>query len=167
MNIVQKMLKKQFTEATGLQDPLRELGLNFQVYRSIPFVQVFQDSRMHQDAISAYGCNQGEIYLMDSLFNSRILEHTKEQVCSILNWAAGKIKINLLPVQQQSSGVDCRIYALAFCFYILSKEQINKCFFQSRKIKVALVTLFNCRQNDSFHDVTASNQNMCRYNRDN
>ena len=47
MNIVQKMLKKQFTEATGLQDPLRELGLNFQVYRSIPFVQVFQDSRMH------------------------------------------------------------------------------------------------------------------------
>ena len=47
MNIVQKMLKKQFTEATGLQDPLRELGLNFQVYRSIPFVQVLQDSRMH------------------------------------------------------------------------------------------------------------------------
>ena len=47
VNTVQKMLKKQFTEANGLQDPVLEPGLNFQVYRSIPFVQVLHDSRMH------------------------------------------------------------------------------------------------------------------------
>ena len=117
---------------------------------------------MHWVAISSYSCDQGEIYLMDSLFNGRIAEHTKKQICSILNCAAGKIKVNVLPVQQQSNGVDCEIYALAFCFNILSKRTnpINV-FFLSRKIKVALVALFDCKQNDSFPDVTDSNQNMC------
>ena len=77
---------------------------------------------MHWVAISTYSCNQGEIYLMDSLFNGRIVEHIKKQICSNLNCAAAKIKVNALPVQQQSNGVDCEIYALAFCFYILSKR---------------------------------------------
>ena len=89
---------------------------------------------MHWVAISSYSCDQGEIYLMDSLFNGRIAEHTKKQICSILNCAAGKIKVNVLPVQQQSNGVDCEIYALAFCFYILSKRTnpINVFFYQGK-----------------------------------
>ena len=80
VNAVQKMLKKQFTEANGLHDPVLGQGLNFQVYRSIPFVQVLRNGRMHWVAISSYGCDQGEIYLMDSLFNGRITEHTKNQI---------------------------------------------------------------------------------------
>ena len=61
---------------------------------------------------------------MDSLFNGRIANHTKKQkqICSILNCAAAKIKVNVLPVQQQSNGVDCEIYAFAFCFYILNRR---------------------------------------------
>ena len=43
VNAVQKMQKKQFTEANGLQDPVIGQGLNFQVYRSILFVQVLHD----------------------------------------------------------------------------------------------------------------------------
>ena len=134
VNAVQKMLKKQFTEANGLQDPVLRQGLNFQVYRSIPFVQVLHDGRIHWVAISSYGCDQGKIYLMGSLFNGRIAEHTKEQIYSILNCAARKIKVNISPVQQQSNGVDCGIYALAFCFYILSKttNPINVFFIQGK-----------------------------------
>ena len=91
--------------------------------KSIPFVQVLHNGRMHWVATSTFGCNQDEIYLKDSLFNGRIAEHTKKQICSVLNCAAAKIKVNVLPVQQQSSGVDCVIYALGFCFYILSKRK--------------------------------------------
>ena len=40
----------------------------------------------------------------------------------ILNCAATKIKMNFLPVWQQSNGIDCRIYAVGFCSYILSKR---------------------------------------------
>ena len=68
VNAVQKMLKKQFTEANELQDPVLGQGLNFQSYQSISFVQVLHNGRMHWVAISTYGCDQGEIYLVDSLF---------------------------------------------------------------------------------------------------
>ena len=95
---------------------------------------------MHWVAISTYGCDKGEIYLMDSHFNDRIAEHTKKQICSILNCAAAKIEVNVLLVQQQSNGVGCRIYALAFCFYILSKRTnpINV-FFNQGKLRSHLL----------------------------
>ena len=40
-----------------------------EVYRSIPFVQARHDGRMYWVAISTYDRNQGQIYLMNSLFN--------------------------------------------------------------------------------------------------
>ena len=98
MSEVQKMLKKPFTEVNGLQIPVLGQGLNFQVYRSIPFVQLLHNDRMHWVAISTYGCDLVENYLMDSLFNGRFAEHTKKKICSILNCAAAKIKVNVLPV---------------------------------------------------------------------
>ena len=63
-NTAQKMLRKQFTEANGLQDPVLGQGVDFQVYRSIPFVRALHDGRMHWVAISTYGCNEGEIYFI-------------------------------------------------------------------------------------------------------
>ena len=57
MSEVQKMLKKPFTEVNGLQIPVMWQGLNFQVYRSIPFVQLLHNGRMHWVAISTYGCD--------------------------------------------------------------------------------------------------------------
>ena len=96
--------------------------ISFYTVLSIPFAQVLHDGRMHWAAIRTYGCDLGKIYLMDSLLNGRIAEHKKKQICSILNCAVVKIKNNVLPVQQQSNGVDCGIYTLAFCFDILSKR---------------------------------------------
>ena len=108
--------------------------------KSIPFVQVLHDVRMHWVATSTFGCNQDEICYMDSLFNGRIAEHTKKQICSVLNCAAAKIKVNVLPVQQHSSGVDCVIYALGFCFYILSKRKIPiNVFFNQGKLRSHLL----------------------------
>ena len=47
VNAVQKILKKQFKEGNGLQDSVLGQGVNFQVYRSFPFVQLLHDGRMH------------------------------------------------------------------------------------------------------------------------
>ena len=56
--------------------------------------------------ISTYGSNPGEVFLMDSLFNGRISDHTKRQICSIVNYEQDVLKIIALPVQQQSNGVS-------------------------------------------------------------
>ena len=80
-----------------------------------PFhVQVLHDGRLHWIAISTYNCKEGEVFLMDSVFRGHIAHQTKRQVCSIHNSNEKELKIVALPVQQQSSAIDCGVFALAF-----------------------------------------------------
>ena len=105
----QKIIKKSFPETNGLQDPILGENLAFSTYRDTPFLQVLHDGKAHWIAISTYECNQGEVYLLDSLFKGRISDHIKKQICTILNCPLEKITIKVLPVQQQTNGVDCGI----------------------------------------------------------
>ena len=117
------MLKSQYIHANGLQDPVLGQWLNFAICRNIPFVQILHDGNLHWVAISTYGCNPGEVFLMDSLFNGCIVDHTKRQICSIMNYEQDVLKIIALPVQQQSNGVDCGVLVTAFISYILSQHK--------------------------------------------
>ena len=117
-------MDKQFPEANGLQDPILGQTLSFKVQKHKPFVQVLHDGKLHWIAISTYRCNEGEVCYIDSLFNGRITDHTKQQICASFNCDLKHVKINVLPVQQPSTGVDCGVFALAFYFYILW-EKVN------------------------------------------
>ena len=114
INAVQKMLKKQFCQANGLQEHVLGQTLNFNVNRNFPFVQVLHDGRIHWNAVSGLNCNEGEINLMDSLFKGRVPDPSKQQLSALLNCRNKNIKINALPVQQQTNGVDCGLFALEF-----------------------------------------------------
>ena len=46
------------------------------------------------------------------------------QICGILNCDLKHIKIDVFPVQQQSRGAEIVVFALTFCFHILS-EKVN------------------------------------------
>ena len=122
VNAFQKMMEKQFPEANGLQDPILGQTLSFKVQKNKPFVQVLHDGKLHWKPISTYGCNEGEVCYIDSLFKGRIADHTKQQICAILHCDLKHVKIKVLPVQQQRNGVDCGVFALAFCFHILSEK---------------------------------------------
>ena len=115
INVVQKILKKQIYQANGLQDPVLGQTLNFNVNRNLPFVQVLHDGRIHWIAVSTFNCNEGEIKLMDSLFKGRVPDHSEQQLSALLNFRNKNVKINVLPVQQQTNGVDCDLFALEFC----------------------------------------------------
>ena len=122
VNAFQKMMEKQFPEANALQDPILGQTLSFKVQKNKPFVQVLHDGKLNWIAISGYGCNEGEVCYTDSLFKGRIADHTKQQICAILNCDLKQVKIKVFSVQQQSNGVDCGVFALAFCFHILSEK---------------------------------------------
>ena len=119
VNAFQIMMDKLFPEVNGLQNPILRQTLSFKVQKNKPFVQVLHDGKLHWIAISTYGCNEGEVCYIDSLFNGRITDHTKQQICASFNCDLKHVKINVLPVQQPSTGVDCGVFALAFYFYIL------------------------------------------------
>ena len=68
---------------------------------------------------------------MDSLVNRvgkgkkrkiRIHTHVKEQICDLIRTPDDEIHIKVERVQQQSNGVDCGLFAIAFAHYVL----INK-----------------------------------------
>jgi Ulp1 family protease len=115
INSFQHLMKTQYN-ANGLQDTVLGQTLHYQIYRSEPFVQILHDGRIHWVVISTYGCNPGEVNLLDSLFNGRIADHIKRQICANLNFTGDQLKINVIPVQQQTNGVDCGVlrYELKF-----------------------------------------------------
>ena len=56
----QQMLKIQYPDANGLQDPVLGQALNFAVYQTIPFVQVLHDGSLHWIVIRTYKCVEGK-----------------------------------------------------------------------------------------------------------
>ena len=142
INLFQNMIKRKFKDANGLQDTVLGQTLQFDVQRNKPFVQILHDGRFHWVAISSYGCQEGEIFLMDSLFSGRIANHTKRQICCILNCASDELKVKVLPVQQQTNGVDCGVFAVAFVYHILStKKTPTDISFEERRTRSHIV---NC-----------------------
>ena len=79
INSFQEVLKSQYIHANGLQDSLLGQGLNFAICCDVPFVQILHHGNLHWVTISTYGCNPGEVFLMDSLFNGRFADQPKDR----------------------------------------------------------------------------------------
>ena len=69
------MMKAQFKEVNGLQDPILGQSLNFSIMRDKPFVQVLHDGKMHWLTIVTYKCKEGEINILDSRLYSMALAY--------------------------------------------------------------------------------------------
>lgn len=79
---------------------------------------MIHNGNLHWQALSTYGCKEGEVFLLDSLFHHRITLHTQRQICSILNCTLDTITVRSLPVQQQTGGVDCGLFSIAFLEFV-------------------------------------------------
>ena len=69
INVLQKRLKRNFTDAMGLQDTLLVQSLTCNVYQNKPFVQDIHNGRYHWLFLSTYGCQHDEIFVLDNKFN--------------------------------------------------------------------------------------------------
>ena len=58
------LIQSQHIHANGLQDPVLGQGLNFAICLNVLFVQILHYGNLHWVAISAYGCNPREVFLM-------------------------------------------------------------------------------------------------------
>lgn len=108
-------MQKQFSELNGLQNPILGEMLSFKLQRKTNHLcRSCMVVKLHWIVISTFRCNTGEVYYTDSLFKEIIADHTKQQFCVILNYELKHVKANVLPIKQQSNGVDCGVSALAF-----------------------------------------------------
>ena len=112
--IVQNLLHQEFPLIEGLYSTtLGTVGL-FQPVKS-EFVQILHDGDFHWVCVSNIGCsNSNTVKLYDSLF-ARVSKHTQEQISNLLHChAAESVRIEVQAVQQQTNGVDCGVFGLAF-----------------------------------------------------
>ena len=123
INVAQKMMANRHPWLKGLQDPILGQTMSFRRFQSQPFVQILYDGVAHWVAISTFNCKPGEIILMDSLFKGRVSVHIKKQICFIMNSKEREIRIKVAGVQQQTNGISCGLYAIAFIKYILHNKE--------------------------------------------
>ena len=83
------------------------------------FLQILHNNRAHWVAISTYNCKNDEVDYYDGLFPGRINDFVKQQICALMQADVDVLKINVMPVQQQTNSVDCGIFAMAFLTYIV------------------------------------------------
>ena len=131
INSAQESLRKEYGAGKGLQNVNLGQTLMFRDNHqsdSETFVQILHDGSCHWLAVTNLGCSADEVVIMDSLprraKRGRVLRpiiqlHVQQQIARIIRPESGKMKMTVAPVQRQSNGVDCGVFAVAFCQYVL------------------------------------------------
>jgi hypothetical protein len=114
ISAVNMTLHNQFPMMQGLQDTTLGETLEFDKPAD-KFIQILHSSSNHWVMVSNIGCCAGQLNYYDSLYHS-ITPSVKRQIRSLY---ADEIKVNIMPVQQQTNGSDCGIFAVAFTASLL------------------------------------------------
>ncbi|XP_022807132.1 uncharacterized protein LOC111344187 isoform X1 [Stylophora pistillata] len=105
------LLKQVNPDIQGFQRPSLGPCHNFDKVHG-DFVQILHTGGNHWVCASSIGCEKGVVNLYDSLFNDVILDDLEQQVESLVG--EDFQGINVVPIQQQSNGSDCGVFAIAF-----------------------------------------------------
>jgi polycystin 1L2 len=158
ISAAQTLLRKKFSNFTGFQ-----LSLLGQVNKlepvTSPSAQIHHDGGLHWFASANIGQS---VYLMDSLAKDTLNTSTQLQLASIYKDHAvnNVLAVTRLPVQQQSGGVDCGLFSIAFLYTICSASKDYSHYDQS-KMRLHLATCFNSRDLQSF-PTTAKASGKCK-----
>ena len=106
------LLQQENPAIAGFQRPTLGPVRNFDVV-SGELVQILHTGNDHWVCISSIGCVPGYVNLFDSLYHdSVIIQEVEEQTNDLLGGRL--IGLDPKPVQQQTNGSDCGVFAVAF-----------------------------------------------------
>ena len=116
----QLLMLQQFPHILGLQPPVLQQTLSFQVHRG-EFVQIICVGDNHWCTVSSI---DGEVKVYDSLYQS-VSSHTLRIIASLVFSSASQLVVRMMDVERQSNGSDCGVLAIAFAYDICHGE--NPC----------------------------------------
>ena len=126
------------------------MNAHFIVFITLPYavVQVlFVPERDHWVTTSYH---EGEVRLYDSKFNHVLSDSLKEQIAIIYKEAtqSNVLTVRAMPVQQQTGGEDCGLFAIAFAYHAALGENLGEVTFEQKNLRQSLVHCFeqNCLQ---------------------
>ena len=132
----------------GLQRPTLGRVRTFDI-ASGEFIHTLHTGTNHWLCISSIGCPPGVVHFFDSFCNDVILTEVEEQ---IQNLRGGKpVDLVYVPVQQQSNGRDCGVFAIAFATCLAFGENPAHMTFDVHKMRPHLATYLEHKTLVCFH----------------
>ena len=133
INYAQKILMRNFPTISGLEDTTVGAVLNFSKHDGkSPYIQVLHTGSLHWICISNISVNglvkADVVNLYDSL-NSRgtINTHIRDQIADFLFLpSAPEIHVDVQPVQQQTNGTNCGVFAIAYAVDLANNQDPKK-----------------------------------------
>ena len=110
----QLLMLQQFPHILGLQPPVLQQTLAFQVHRG-EFVQIICVGDNHWCTVSNIGCGEGELKVYDSLYRT-VSTDTLRIMASLVFSSASQLVVRMMDVERQSNGSDCGVLAIAFAY---------------------------------------------------
>ena len=114
ISAVNMALHNQFHQIQGLQNTTLS---KFETVTD-NFIQMLHSNSNHWVMVSNIGCSPGQINYYDSFYHS-ITPSVKKQIKSFFPGNVEEIKVNIMPVQQQTNGSDCGVFSVAFSTSLL------------------------------------------------
>ncbi|XP_078382523.1 uncharacterized protein LOC144665209 [Oculina patagonica] len=105
------LLQPENPAIAGFQRPTLGPVRNFDVV-SGEFIQILHTGNNHWVCTSSIGCVPGYVNLFDSLYHDSVVQEVEEQTNDLLGGRL--IALDPKPVQQQTNGSDCGVFAVAF-----------------------------------------------------
>ena len=134
----QLLILQEFPHSSGLQDPVLQQNLSFQVHRG-DFVHIINVGNSHWCTVSNIGCDEGVVNVYDSLYPS-VSKSTLKLVASLMFSPASKLVVRMMDVWRQCNRFDCSVLALAFAYDICSGDDPCKVKFDHKSIRQHLAS---------------------------
>ena len=136
MNFAQALIKKQFSNLSGLHSTLTIFQLQAPIV-SENVLQILHIGGDHWVVASNIGCTTGEVNLYDSLY---IVVSTATQM--LLKKVFGNAKITLPQCPKQSGSYDCGLFAIAFCNALAHGVPLSEVTFNQHTMRHRLIKCF-------------------------
>ncbi|XP_028409955.1 uncharacterized protein LOC114532611 [Dendronephthya gigantea] len=155
VNLAQQFLQKSFPNINGLQIIDRGSIQTFE-HVSGDFIQILNDGYDHWVCVSNLEIDVKDpatVNMYDSMNQGFIAKFTKQQLASFMCIQSAEMKIIMKSVQQQTSHVDCGVFAIAFATALALGQDPSKLRYDVPKMRPHLVECLKLKKMSPFPEM--------------
>ena len=156
INLAQNILHEMFPHLKGLQTVARGAVQAFLPVNG-DFIQILHDGSLHWVCTGNISLTGGKdpaaVNMYDSMNQGFIAKFTKQQLASFMCIQSAEMKIIMKSVQQQTSHVDCGVFAIAFATALAFGQDPSKLRFDVPKMRQHLVECLKSKKMSPFPEM--------------
>lgn len=139
IHAAQHLIKKEYPHINGLQNPILQRLMTFEIMGSKAFVQCLNLMNNHWLTISTVGCPPDTVRVYDSM-NCSLSSFIEKIIADLLHTSSKAITIEYINVQQQRGSSNCGLFSFANAHTLCSGDNPSKCFYSQNEMRSHLLS---------------------------